>query len=100
MKIVGSGTTTIVISNKDMKDIRKIVKSPEDPGLITKVITKRIENETKEQMVGFLNLLLITRLLAYCEIYSQAKKWSGVGVIRASNGAKKEKVFYTFSFFD
>ena len=35
MKIVGSGTTTIVIPNKDMKDIRKIVKSPEDPGLIT-----------------------------------------------------------------
>ena len=46
-KILGSGTTTLVISNEEMKDIMKIVQSLEDAGLLLKGITKTIENETK-----------------------------------------------------
>ena len=37
-----------------MKDIRKIVNSLKDSGLLIKGITETIENETKEQRVGFL----------------------------------------------
>ena len=46
-KILGSGTTTLVISNEEMKDIMKIVQSLEDAELLLKGITKTIENETK-----------------------------------------------------
>ena len=33
-KIYGSGSTTLVISNKEMEDIMKIVKSLEESGLL------------------------------------------------------------------
>ena len=43
----GSETTTI-ISNEEMNDIMKINKSLEEPGLLIKYISERIENEAKE----------------------------------------------------
>ena len=33
-KILGSGTAILIISNDEMKDILKIVKSPEDSGIL------------------------------------------------------------------
>ena len=54
-KIHGSGTTTLRISNKEIKDIMKIV---EDSNILLKEITKAIENETKKQKEGFLGMLL------------------------------------------
>ena len=60
-KILGSGdNTTLVISNKDMDDLIKIVKPLEDSGLLLKGITKSIQNEIKEQKGGFLSMLLGT----------------------------------------
>ena len=41
-----------------MNDIRKIVKSLEEQGLLIKGISKIIENEAKEQKGGFLGMLL------------------------------------------
>ena len=35
-KILGSGTTTLIISNGEMEDLVKIVKSLEDSGLLLK----------------------------------------------------------------
>ena len=37
-------TTTLIISNKEMKDITKTVMSLEDSGLLIKGITETIEN--------------------------------------------------------
>ena len=49
-KILSSGTTTLRISNDEMKDIMKIVKSLEDSGLILlKGVSKTIQNEVNEQ---------------------------------------------------
>ena len=54
-KILGSGsssgpkTTTLVISNDEMKDIIQVVKSLEDSGLSLKGVSETIENESKEQ---------------------------------------------------
>ena len=60
-KILGSGnTTTLIISNKDMDYLIKIVKSLEDSGLLLKVVTQSVQNEVKEQKGGFLNMLLGT----------------------------------------
>ena len=45
-KIVGSGNTTLIISNDEINDIIKIVKSLEDSGLLLKGET--VQNEVKE----------------------------------------------------
>ena len=59
-KILGSGNTTLIISNKDMEDLIKIVKSLEDSGLLLKGVTETVQNEVKEQKGGFLSMLLGT----------------------------------------
>ena len=56
--IYGSGTTTLVVSNKEISDIMKIVQALEDSGILLKGVTKAIKNETKYQKAGFLSMLL------------------------------------------
>ena len=61
IKILGSGnTTTLVISNDEMKDIIKIVKSLDDFGLLLEGVTETVQNEVKEQKGGFVSMLLGT----------------------------------------
>ena len=59
-KTYGSGTTELTISNEDMEDIKKIVKSLEESGLLIQGISKTIKNESKQQKGGFLPMLLGT----------------------------------------
>ena len=106
-KILGSGShTTLVISNKDMEDLIKIVKSLEDSGLLLKGVTEPIQNEVKEQKGGFLSILLGTlgaRLLgnlvtgkgAFNEGKRVNKKGKGIhrageGIVRAGEGNKMD----------
>ena len=56
----GSGTKTLIISNKKMNDIIKIIQALEDSNILLKGITKTINNETKEKKEGFLSMLLGT----------------------------------------
>ena len=58
-KILGSGTTALIISNDEMEGI-KIVKSLEDSDLLLKGISEAIQNEAKEQKGVFLSILLGT----------------------------------------
>ena len=48
-KILGSGhnSTTLIISNNEMEDIIKIVKSLEDSGLLLKGVAETVQNEVK-----------------------------------------------------
>ena len=57
-KIHGSGTTTLIISNEEMNDIMEIVPGLEDSSTLLKGVTKTIKNETREQKLGFLSMLL------------------------------------------
>ena len=62
-KILGSGhnnTITLIISNDEIEDIIKIVKSLEDSGLLLKGVSETIRNEAKEQKGRFLSMLLGT----------------------------------------
>ena len=60
-KILGSGNNiTLIISNDEIEDIIKIVKSLEDSGLLLKGVTETIQNEVKEQKGGFISMLLGT----------------------------------------
>ena len=45
----GSGTTTLVVSNEEMNDIMKIVKSLEESGLLMKRVSKIIRKGTKQK---------------------------------------------------
>ena len=57
-KIHGSGTTTLIISNKEMNEIMKIVQALEDYNVLLKGVNKTIKNETKEQRCGFLGTVV------------------------------------------
>ena len=52
-----NNTITLIISNDEIEDIIKIVKSLEDSGLLFKKVSETIQNEAKEQK-GFPSMLL------------------------------------------
>ena len=47
-KMFGSGNTTLKISNEEMNDIMKIVKSIEESGLLIKDVRISVKNKPKE----------------------------------------------------
>ena len=59
-EMFGSGFTTLILSNEEMNNIMKIVKSLEESGLSVKGISETIKNQSKEQKGGFLGMLLGT----------------------------------------
>ena len=83
-KILGSGNnTTLIISNNEMEDIIKIVKSLEDSGLLLKGVSETIQNEAKEQKGGFLSMLLGTLGASLL-----GNMLAGKGITRADYGSK------------
>ena len=56
-KILGSGFTTLIISNEEMNHVIKIVKSLEESWLLIKGVSETIKNEAKDQKGGFLGML-------------------------------------------
>ena len=86
-KILGSGhnNTTLIISNDEMDDILKIVKSLKDSGVLLKGVSETIQHEAKEQRGGFLSMLLST-LGASLLGNVLSKGLTGSGVIRADEG--------------
>ena len=58
--MLGLGTTTLIISNDEMNDIIKIVKSLENSGVLLKGVSKTIQHVANEQRKGFLSMLLGT----------------------------------------
>ena len=99
--ILGSGTTTLIISNDETEDIMRIVKSLENSGLLLKGVSETIQIEEKEQKGGFLSMLLGTlgahllgNMLAGKRVHRvgygskdlQCK--GGKGIIRARYGSK------------
>ena len=63
-----SGLTTLVILNKEIKDIIKIIKSFEESRLQIKDASKTIQNEAKEQEGGCRGMLLGTLSVSLIEI--------------------------------
>ena len=47
-KIIQSRNTTLMISNKEMNCIKRMVKSLENSGILLKSVSETIENERKE----------------------------------------------------
>ena len=58
IKWFGSGITTFIISNEEMNDIMKIVKSLEESGLLLKGVSEIIKIKVKVQKGGvFLSVI-------------------------------------------
>ena len=97
-KILGSGhnnNTRLIISNDEMDDILKIIKSLEDSGVLLKGVCETIQHEAKEQRGGFLSMLLGTlgaSLLGDILLKGLSGKEvirAGEGTIRAGYGSKR-----------
>ena len=57
-KVLNSGPTTLVISNEEINDIVKIVKSHGNSGIFSKGNGNPITNEAKEERDNFFSMLL------------------------------------------
>ena len=84
--------TILIISNNEIEDIIKIVKSVKDSCLLLKGVAETVQNEVKEQKGGFLSMLLGTldasllgNLLTGWEVNRAGK---GRGINRAGEGIK------------
>ena len=84
-KILGSGNTTLIISNEEMNDIIKIVQALEDSNVLLKGVTETVKNETKEQKGWFLSMLLGTLGASLL-----GNLLTGKGVVRAGYGNKNK----------
>ena len=89
-----NNNTTLIISNDEINDIIKIIKSLEDSGLLLKGVIETVQNQVKEQKGGFLSTLLGTlgaillgNLSTGRGIY-RAGKGKGKRVLRAGYGSK------------
>ena len=85
-KIHGSGTTTLIISNKEMNDIIKIIQYLEDSNILLKGVTNTIKNEAKEQNGGFLSIPLGTLGASLL-----GNLLSGKQIVRAGYGRPSQK---------
>ena len=54
-EIFGSGTSALIISNEEMDDIMKIVKSLEESSFLVKDVSETIQNKAKIEKVDFLS---------------------------------------------
>ena len=55
---LASRKTALIISNEEMEDVRKMIKSLKESGLLVKGISETIKNEEKEQKAEFFSMLL------------------------------------------
>ena len=67
--------TTLIISNDEMDDIMKIIKSPKETGLLIKEVSKTIKNEAREQKGIFLGMLSDTLDSSLLENLLTGKGW-------------------------
>ena len=89
-----SSNTTLVISNDEMEDILKIVKSLENSGSLLKGVSETIKDEAKEKNGGFLSMLLGTlgaSLLGNI-LAGKGVIRAGEGTIRAGYGSKRSSI--------
>ena len=97
-EILGSETTSLVISNEEMNDIMKIVQALEDSGVLLKGVSETIKNETKKD---FLVCYTLGAPLLGSLLTGKGTVRAGEGFLRAEEGIKKSsnsREFFTTSF--
>ena len=86
----GNGNTKSVISNEEMNDIMKIIRSFEEVGVLIKGTSETIKNKAKERKGEFLRML--SRTLGASLLWNLL---TGKGVVRAGEGTVRagEKIW-------
>ena len=79
--------TVLIKSNDEIEVIIKIVKSLEDSYLLLKGVTKTVQNEVKEQKVGFLSMLLGTLSPCLLGNFLTSRAINRAGKSKGINGA-------------
>ena len=76
--------TALIISNEELEDKKKIVKSLQESRLLIKRINKKIKNETKVQKGRFFLMLLgaLATIILGNALTGKTEKRTGKGVIR------------------
>ena len=89
-KMLGSGTTTLIVSNDEMDDILKIVKYLEDSNVLLKGVSETIQHKAKEKRggLGTLGASLLGDILSK-GLSGKSVIRAGEGTIRAGYGSKK-----------
>ena len=80
-KMFGSGRTTLIISNEEINDLWKIIKSLDESDLLIEGVSETIKNEAIEQKGQFLGMLLGTLSASLLR-----NLLTGKGTIRADEG--------------
>ena len=93
-KIHGSGTTTLVISNKELGDVLKINQALENSGVLLKGISKTINNDIKEQNGNGLGMILGTLGASFLGSLLSGKKMYRVGSGYNKCDCEKKKINY------
>ena len=102
-KIHGSEATKgagvkLIIEQKDMEDIMKIIKALENSCILLKGVSKTIKNETKEGFLSMLLDILGASLLGNLLSGGKGIMRGGDGIVREGPGSKKTPKFtVTFS---
>ena len=93
-KILGSLKTTLIISNDEIEEITKKVKSLKDSGLFLKGVSETFQNEAKQQTRRFLSTLLGTlgASLLGNMLAARGINRTGEGIIRAVYGSKGSSI--------
>ena len=92
--VINNTGTTLIISNEEMNDVKKIVQALEDSNILLKGITETVKNETKEQKGWYLSMLLGTLGASLLGNSLTGKRFvrtgsgnnKGKGVVRAGYG--------------
>ena len=97
--VLAKQTASLIVSNDEMENIMKIVKSLDDSGLLLKGISEKIQNEVKKQKGGFISMLLGTlsgsllgNMLAGKRFIRAGYSCKGKRIIRAGDGARRSLI--------
>ena len=98
-KMLGSGyNVTLIISNDEMEDIFKIVRSLEDCGHYSKKLVEQLKTKQKNEKDDFYSMLLSTlgASLLGNKLAGKGVVRSGEGTVRVGYGYKKSSIKNTF----
>ena len=84
--IYGSGGITVILSNKDLDGMTKIVKALEDSDVLTKGISEALKNNTKSQKSNFLSTMIPILLGTLGSSLIISNLLTGKGMYRAGQG--------------
>ena len=85
-KIHGSLTTSLIISNEEMNDVKKTVQAVKDSNILLNEVTKTMKNKTKEQKRNLFSILLDT---IGASLLGNVLSWKVI--VRAGSGNTKGK---------